>query len=292
MATTGVLGDFGDLNDSINAMVLNENINENINKLNENDNNLILNVNKTFICNIYRIFNDCDVAFVSTRQANINKYLNKIKRVGIHKNKTLGLILSGNYNCEFVERFEYADKSQLIDKLLLINDWYKRATTKELDLKYGLTREDIVLTKIQNYFINDEILKAKYKYSPFDFMGIKSNILYELKSNRDKYGDYPNAIIGVDKVIPDIKQIFLFQFETNANEPDLYYFIKTTDFVTTYKQRQIYLRARNIWNWVYDIPRTQLIKINKHATHNLDITTTYSQSIAHIYKLDRYRADI
>jgi hypothetical protein len=273
-------------NDSMNGLALTKNINKNENIINNNEIN-------QFVCKIYRVFNETEYAFVSTRQANVNKYLNKIKHVGIHKNKTLGLILSGNYNCEFVERFEYINKSQLIAKLLLINDYYKRANCKELDLKYGLKQENPVLCKIQSFFANDEIVKAKYKYSPFDFIGLKSSVLYELKTNRDKYGDYPTAIIGVDKVIEreDIKQIFLFQFATNTDEPDLYYFIKPPNFKTTYKQRQIYLRARDIYNDIYDIPRTELIKINRYETHNLDIISN-TETISYFMHLDKTRADI
>ena len=247
---------------------------------------------KKFVCKIYKVFNDNEYVFISTRQERINKYLSKIKSRGTHKNKILVEILKGQYNCEFVENYEYHGKDELANKLIEINDKYKKENCKEIDLKYGLSNEEKVLCKIQNYFTNDEIVKSVYKYSVFDFMGIKSKYLYELKTNRDKYNDYPTAIIGLNKVIKHTKQIFLFQFTTDTTEHELYYFIKPNDFETTYNKRQIFLRARNIYNWVYDIPREELKLIKKYETYNLDIDITDNELFTHFYKLDRVRADI
>jgi len=249
----------------------------------------VIKTNKKFVCKIYKVFNDIDYIFVNTKQRDIKKYLHKVKTTNNKRNVKLVEILKTNYNTEFIETFEYSCKDELNNKLTEIN---KRVNSKELDLKYGLSEEDKVLIKIQNFFTNDEILKATYKYSTFDFIGLKSQYLYELKCNRDKFNDYPNAIIGTNKIIKGIKQIFLFQFTTDTPETELYYFIKPNDFETTYHKRQIFLRARNIYNWVYDIPREELIKITKNTILTLEIDLTDNELFKHFYELDKVRADI
>ncbi|NBO20241.1 MAG: hypothetical protein EBV03_13680, partial [Proteobacteria bacterium] len=129
----------------------------------------VIKTNKKFVCKIYKVFNDIDYVLVNTRQQNIKKYLHKVKTTNNKRNVKLVKILKTNYNTEFIEPFEYSCKDELNNKLTEIN---KRVNSKENDLKYGLNEEDKVLIKIQNYFINDDIVKATYKYSIFDFMGL------------------------------------------------------------------------------------------------------------------------
>jgi len=260
----------------------------NIILLNKNN---IVKTNKKFVCKIYKVYNDTEYTFISTRQENCNKYLNNVKNRTNKKNDKLVKILNTTYNIEFIENFEYIDKSFLIEKLNVINTQYRLTNNKELDLKYGLNEEQKVLIKIQNYFINDDIVKCSNQFSVFDYMGLKSQCLFELKTNRDKFTDYPNAIFGTNKIIKNQKQIFLFQFETATNEKDLYYFIKPDNFEVLYNKREIFLKFRNISNWVYDIPRSQLIKINKNETCKLDITNTNNELFTHFYNLEKVRAD-
>lgn len=243
------------------------------------------------ICKIYKIYNDSDYIFISTRQENCNKYLYNVKHRTNKKQTKLLSILNTNYNVEFVEKFQYIDKTELLEKINIINTNYKTANNKELDLKYGLSAEQKVLIQIQNYFSNDDIVQSKNQFSVFDYMGLKSNYLYELKTNRDKFKDYPNAILGVNKIIPHQKQIFLFQFETDTNDKELYYFIKPLDFEILYNKRQIFLKYRNIYNWVYDIPRDQLIKISKNETCKLDLVHTNTTLCNLFYNLEKVRAD-
>lgn len=243
------------------------------------------------ICKIYKIYNESDYVFISTRQENCNKYLYNVKHRTNKKQTKLLSILNTNYNVEFVEKFQYIDKTELLEKINIINTNYKTANNKELDLKYGLSAEQKVLIQIQNYFSNDDIVQSKNQFSVFDYMGLKSNYLYELKTNRDKFKDYPNAILGVNKIIPHQKQIFLFQYETDTNDKELYYFIKPLDFEILYNKRQIFLKYRNIYNWVYDIPRDQLIKISKNETCKLDLVHTNTTLCNLFYNLEKVRAD-
>jgi len=262
------------------------------NALNNNiDKNKSIKTKKKFVCKIYKVFNDNDYVFIFSQQDKIIKYLSKIKSRGTHKNKKIIDILNGYYNFEFIETFGYDNKEEINNKIIRIDKQYQNECNKKLDLKFGLSNEDNVLYIISKYFKNDDIIKASYKYSIFDYMGLKSKYLYELKTNRDKYFDYPNAIIGVNKVIKNMKQIFLFQFTTDTIEYDLYYFIKPNDFETKYTKRQIYLQVRNIYNWIYDIPRVELIKINPNDTINLDLDLPYHKLFSHYYNLDKVRAD-
>lgn len=247
---------------------------------------------KKTVCNIYKVYNDTEFQIIHTKQE-VKKYLNNIKTRNNKNNCNLIKLLNNTYYYEFLQNFEYSNKYELENIINSITFQLNKKKSIENDFKYGLSEEQKVLIKIKNFFINDDIIPCNDSCSIFDFMGLKSKYLYELKSNNDKFEDYPNSIMGINKVIKTYdKQIFLFGYKTNTDENELYYFIKPESFETKYNKRKIYLKNRDIYNWVYDIPRTELIKISKNESCNLDINLTDNELFSHLFQLDKVRADI
>jgi hypothetical protein len=80
--------------------------------------------------------------------------------------------------------------------------------TFKQDYAFGITKEQEVLTKINEYF-KDDIQQVLNKKSKNDFKGTK--YIYELKSRTNKYADYPTTLIAQDKIFSD-NHIFLFNF--------------------------------------------------------------------------------
>ena len=245
--------------------------------------------------------------FIHTKQP-IKKYLNNILNRNKRKTKLKTLLQSENSAHTRVETIDYRNICEVTDRInvLKINlsqiyfrgkyskDNKKGANGEKFpidDYKYGKTEEYAVLSKINAFFRNDIIVMCQFKMSRYDYMGLKSQYIYELKSNKDKFGDYSNAIIGVEKIIDYSKQIFLFQFLNQYGDNDLYYFIKPDNFVTTYRKRDIFLKYRNKINTVYDIPRTELKPIISGEYCDLDITANVSADMfRHLQYLDEVGA--
>lgn len=144
----------------------------------------------------------------------------------------------------------------------------KNNKKKQEDLKYGLEQEHLCIKILNNYF-KDILHKSKNMYCSYDFIGAKTNTLYELKSNKYSIKKYPNALITKSKIHKYrdyenvIKIIFSYQeCYDNKIVIEYYYidFISYEDFIKKYKSRLIEIsRAEVIWN--YDIPTNELIKI-------------------------------
>jgi hypothetical protein len=260
--------------DTTNANILNKKLHKNNNLQNEKSQ-----------VSIYKVYYESIMVIVATKQ-NIEKYLNNIKTRNNNKCSLLLDIVNSPYKTYFIENFSYHTKEEKTNRLLQIE-------SKEKDLKYGLTNEINVLYIIQRYFFNDEILPtANEKYCKYDYIGLKSQILYELKSNTYTYQKYKTAVIGVEKFIENHKQIFLFSYETNTDLKELYYFIVPRDFNTRYKQRQIYLKERNKYNWIYDIPREELILIKSNENIKLNLEITEHIYLETIYNVCKVRTEL
>ncbi len=74
------------------------------------------------------------------------------------------------------------------------------------------------LQRIKDYF-SDDIEELSYKYNQYDFKSTKTNTMYELKTRRNNYNEYPTTIIGKDKINENYNNIFIFGF----NNDELYY---------------------------------------------------------------------
>ena len=86
------------------------------------------------------------------------------------------------------------------------------------DYLYGKQSENKNLRIIKDYF-NDDIEMLNYRYAHYDFKSTKSNTIYELKTRRNNYNDYPTTIISNDKINDEYNNIFIFGFNNNQ----LYY---------------------------------------------------------------------
>ena len=86
------------------------------------------------------------------------------------------------------------------------------------DYLYGKQSENKNLQIIKGYF-NDDIEMLNYRYNQYDFKSTKTNTIYELKTRRNNYNDYPTTIIGKDKINTNYNNIFIFGFNNNQ----LYY---------------------------------------------------------------------
>lgn len=247
-------------------------------------------LNKQKSVTIYLIERENDYSIVSTKQS-IKRYLSNVMKRN-KGNIVLQNILKGDYTYKIlIEQFLYESQEQLGYKIELLKFECKKNKQIEQDLQYGKNEEINVLNKLNRYFQNDIIVMSKNIFSVFDYIGLKSHTLFELKSNSDRFNSYPNAIIGESKVIDYNNQIFLFQYKTETgNGNDLYYFIKTAEFKHLYKTRQIYVKARNIWNTVYDIPRNELTKINENDCMNLPVAMANSDIFDKLVTLDKIGA--
>lgn len=213
---------------------------------------------------IYKIFNDEEFHIFHTKQ-NPNRFLS-----GKHQtNETIKRIVVSDYFILLLDTLTDKTNDFIQNKCEILKFEEHKKKQIASDLKYGKIQEHIVLEHINRFFSNDIIKMCVGQFSTCDFLGLLTQFVYELKSNYDKYEDYPTAIIGIEKVVAYEKQIFLFQFKTDTGANELYFFIKPEHFKTTYKKRQIYLQKRDKYNWVYDIPRSELRKINSNDTMEL-----------------------
>lgn len=111
------------------------------------------------------------------------------------------------------------------------------------DYSFGKIQEDSVYQIIKEYFIDDNIIKKKERYSTYDFEG--DNYIYELKSRLCLNNTFASTIIPVDKVKKNIlkKQIFLFNFRNG-----LYYIEYNEQHFLKYKQEMYKRETRLDYN--------------------------------------------
>lgn len=82
-----------------------------------------------------------------------------------------------------------------------------RSYTK--DYEYGKSKEEEILPIICKFF-NDDIKQSNKRYTKYDYIG--KNYLYEVKSRTNKLNDFPDTLLPKSKIIPNKKQIFIFNF--------------------------------------------------------------------------------
>ena len=150
-------------------------------------------------------------------------------------------------------------------------NYYTNKTKKQTDLiktqlEYGLSQEVKSIPVINDYF-NDNLLKNDYKFSKFDFIGLKTRNLYELKSNmysiNKKFINGSVCVIDQQKIksyefIDNIFIIFSFKEE---NSIDYYYIKFNYDLFDKFNKRSIFLK-RGYENKIIDIDINLLTKIN------------------------------
>lgn len=126
------------------------------------------------------------------------------------------------------------------------------------DYNFGIQEEQHVLTKIQKYFINDNIQIINDKYSKYDFKGIK--YYYELKSRTNTYTKFDTTLIPFDKINEKYNICFLFNFTDG-----LYYIYYDKDKFNKYGLMNFKRNQRVDFNdqekLYYHIPIIDLIQI-------------------------------
>jgi hypothetical protein len=65
----------------------------------------------------------------------------------------------------------------------------------------------VVLKLLQKHFNSETIIKTADKYNPYDYIDKKNKIMIELKSRRIKKLQYPDTMIGLNKINKGFKHI-------------------------------------------------------------------------------------
>lgn len=105
--------------------------------------------------------------------------------------------------------------------------------TFEQEYKKAIESEKEVLPIIRDYFKRD-IKATKERYSKFDYYDVEYK--YELKTRTNKYNSFPTTIIETNKIIDNLKIIFLFRFT------DGLYFIEYEKELFNTFEKQLYIR--------------------------------------------------
>lgn len=75
------------------------------------------------------------------------------------------------------------------------------------DLKFGFSNEDKLLEVFRKYFKSETLEKTKRKYDQYDYIDVDKKIIIELKSRRIRKLQYPDIMIGLNKIVEGFKHI-------------------------------------------------------------------------------------
>jgi hypothetical protein len=124
------------------------------------------------------------------------------------------------------------------------------------DYSFGVSEEDKILQKINDYF-KDNIVKSKSSKSIYDYKGGAN--YYEVKSRKNTYDAYPTTLIGANKVFTN-NQVFIFNFTDG-----IYYIKYDEDLFKTFDKKLFKRNTRSDYidkeSYYYFIPCNKLIKI-------------------------------
>ena len=127
-----------------------------------------------------------------------------------------------------------------------------------IDKEYGKEQETKSEEYIKNYF-KQTTLKKLSRFNKFDFEG--DTALFEVKTRRNNYKDYPTTMIGYNKILhaQNCKQdvFFIFQY-LDGN----YYYKYSNDESFEIKKGGRFDRGRPESNYYCFIPIEKLIKID------------------------------
>jgi len=85
-----------------------------------------------------------------------------------------------------------------------------------MDIDYGLEREEPVIMKLRQYFKDNTIYKTERQFSQYDALSYDNpKTAYEIKSRRCNKNTYPTTLIPVGKCfnMNDLDIMFVFNFE-------------------------------------------------------------------------------
>ena len=126
---------------------------------------------------------------------------------------------------------------------------------KYKDLIYGITREEIIKSKLEKYF-NLTLIHTKNQYCLFDYYDFTQTFLFEIKNYRYSIDKYEYEIIGVNKALCN-SCVFVFNHEADNNR--LFYIQYNKKLFNTFNKRYISYRNKHIQ--VFDIPKKYLTEL-------------------------------
>jgi len=132
---------------------------------------------------------------------------------------------------------------------------------KKSQLEYGMKQEKEAIVFL-NTFFTDLLVKTANQYSKYDFNGLNSGMIYELKSNMYDYNQYKTAVIDTKKLKSYkgiLNLIIIFSYLENKTDTEYYYIKFNYDTFMSFPQRTITLK-RGYDNIITDIPKYHLIK--------------------------------
>ena len=146
---------------------------------------------------------------------------------------------------------------------------------KQKQLDYGLKVEEDAIPILNHYF-TDNLIKTSNKYCKYDYTGLNSSYIYELKSNMYSINQYNNAVIDKKKIesFKYIHNLLLVFSYLEPNGDTDYYYIKFNyeSFIKNFNERTIALK-RGYDNIILDIPTDRLIPID--INNPINITGTF-----------------
>jgi hypothetical protein len=154
-----------------------------------------------------------------------------------------------------------------IEARVYYNKQYHEANKRHLairaeQLAYGLEQEKEAMPVI-NHFFNDNIAPTA-QYCSYDFTGLLTKNLYELKSAMYPLAQYPTVVLDLQKVrghryTPSL--FFVFSFK-EATHKAFYYIRYDYERFCSFPTRHIALR-RGGMNEVVDIPKSALVSMSE-----------------------------
>jgi len=141
---------------------------------------------------------------------------------------------------------------------------------KKKQLTYGLACETEAIN-ILNLFFKDNLKKSQNTYCCYDYTGLISGYLYELKSNMYSIKKYRNVVIDKQKIkkFHGMKNmIIVFSFLEADNITDYYFIYFNEELFKTFNEREIELK-RGYTNTIIDINPLLLMKIDINNPINI-----------------------
>lgn len=134
--------------------------------------------------------------------------------------------------------------------------------TYNTDYSNGKTIEELFKPRIEHWF-HEDLTPTTNRYAKIDFIG-KVKLMYEVKSLKANYGDFPHTILGTNKLISE-NIIIIFVFGSN----EAYFIRGKHNLFKAFPTGVIKNNNRLISNEVFYIPNEQLTPLTRESSHQL-----------------------
>ena len=242
-------------------------------------------------------------SFLTTASNNINKIISQ-KRYSIKKSILQDIILTNDFSYQLIK--ENVNEKELTNELNFLNRNIKlilhqqdnkkmleytkttHKTTQEINLNYGLQREN-ELMDLLGLFFGLTLTHSKYEYSLFDFYS-NNGLLFELKSYTYSYNKYNTEIISTRKAL-SLNSVFIF---SHQEEEDFSYYYIQYDPVIFNNFEIVFIKSpnRNGQEECYKIEKNYLTKFNfnEKITTPLIPVETEAELVLNIITTDQRRS--